>query len=195
MPTLHIEHPITDLTTWMSGPSKPPPTRGMRSACVPNTCATPFGDLTSIVVDLDFDTAEQAETFLEFLRTHIWAVPERSPALAGTPETMILEDVTLPGRQEDGTGTAWLTIVNWPGGTLDTFDALEASHGDNEHTGLVARYCSQQPDALRIVAVWKSEEHADRFFEHLPDANRARLAPAGIASVAAFAAQRTYRTT
>jgi hypothetical protein len=30
---------------------------------------------------------------LDFLQKVVWAIPENAPALAGTPETMILEDV------------------------------------------------------------------------------------------------------
>jgi hypothetical protein len=97
MPTLHIEHLISDLATWVAAFGAAAGLRdqtGVRAERVRH----PVGDPTSIVVDLDFDTAEQAETFLELLRTKIWAAPERSPALAGTPETTILEDVHLPSR-------------------------------------------------------------------------------------------------
>lgn len=44
-----------------------------------------------MVIDLDFDTTDEATAFLGFLNTKVWAIPENAPALAGTPETMILE--------------------------------------------------------------------------------------------------------
>ena len=46
-----------------------------------------------IVVDLDFATADEASAFLGFLTEQVWAIPDNAPALAGTPNTMILEDV------------------------------------------------------------------------------------------------------
>ena len=48
-----------------------------------------------MVIDLDFDTTAEAEKFLGFLKGQIWGIRENSPALAGTPETMILETVTI----------------------------------------------------------------------------------------------------
>ena len=98
MTSLHIEHPITDLTTWTTAFAAAADIRrqiGVRAEQVRH----PVGDPTFIVVDLEFDAVEQAETFLDFLRTQIWAVPENSPALAGTPETKILEPVDLISPQ------------------------------------------------------------------------------------------------
>jgi len=46
-----------------------------------------------VVVDLGFDTVAEAETFLAFLRANVWRVSENSPALAGTPQTRILQAV------------------------------------------------------------------------------------------------------
>ena len=94
--------------------------------------------------------------------------------------------------QIDEPALAWLTIVDWPGGRLETFDLFDATHDDHEHSGLTARYCTQLPDGLRIVAVWDSEEAADRFFENLPAANKARLAPHGAPARSAFPAHRVY---
>jgi hypothetical protein len=44
-------------------------------------------------VDLEFGTVGEAKAFLGFLRDGVWAIPENAPALAGAPETMILERV------------------------------------------------------------------------------------------------------
>jgi hypothetical protein len=44
-----------------------------------------------VVIDLDFDTAGEAQSFQSFLTTQVWARPENSPGLAGTPESMVLE--------------------------------------------------------------------------------------------------------
>lgn len=90
MTTLHIEHPITDFDTWNAAFRRFDDARrgaGVRASRV----LRPVGDPQYVVVDLDFDTAEQAQSFLQFLTTRVWAVPESSPALAGTPRTAVLE--------------------------------------------------------------------------------------------------------
>jgi len=48
-------------------------------------------DAHYVVVDLDFQTAGEAEKFLDFLRTTVWASPENAPALAGTPQPKTLD--------------------------------------------------------------------------------------------------------
>jgi hypothetical protein len=48
-----------------------------------------------VVIDLDFDTIGEAQSFLGFLTTQVWTNPENSPGLAGTPETMILEPAAI----------------------------------------------------------------------------------------------------
>jgi hypothetical protein len=44
-----------------------------------------------VVIDLDFDSTDEVQSFLGFLSTQVWTNPENSPGRAGTPETMILE--------------------------------------------------------------------------------------------------------
>jgi hypothetical protein len=51
-----------------------------------------------LTVDLEFDTAGRAEEFATFLHQHVWSSPASSPALAGHPQTQILE----LKRSEDG---------------------------------------------------------------------------------------------
>ena len=97
---------------------------------------------------------------------------------------------TRPANDEPA--LAWLTIVDWPGGRLETFDLFDTTHDDHEHAGLIARYCTQLPDILRIVAVWESEEAADRFFENHSADNKTRLAPDGPPARSSFPAHRAY---
>lgn len=97
---------------------------------------------------------------------------------------------TRPAIEEPA--LAWVTIVDWPGGRLETLDLFDASHDDHDHAGLTARYCSQLPDALRIIAIWESEKAAERFFENLPPDNKARLAPDGTPVRSAFPAHRVH---
>lgn len=90
MATLHIEHPITDFDTWVSAFNRFADVRreaGVRAQRVQR----PVDDPMYVVIDFDFDTTEEAEAFLHFLNTKVWAIRENAPALVGTPETMILE--------------------------------------------------------------------------------------------------------
>ena len=90
MVTLHIEHPITDYPTWRAafdGFADVRRASGVRAERV----ARPVDDHASIVIDLDFDRAEEAARFLDFLRTQVWSSPSAAPALAGAPRTAILE--------------------------------------------------------------------------------------------------------
>ncbi len=92
MPTLHIEHRITDFDTWTAAFDRLGSVRhdaGVRAQRVQR----PVDDPTYVVIDLDFDTRDEATAFLHFLKTKVWASPENAPALAGTPETMILEPI------------------------------------------------------------------------------------------------------
>ena len=89
MVTLHIEHPITDFETWkgaFDGFADARRQAGVRSELVQQ----PLDDPADVVVDLGFDTADEAAAFLQFLESVVWAIPENAPALAGTPKTMIL---------------------------------------------------------------------------------------------------------
>jgi hypothetical protein len=90
--TLHIEHAITDLDTWLSafkGLASARRGAGVRAERI----RQPVDNPSYIVVDLEFATADEASAFLGFLKERVWAIPDNAPALAGTPNTMILEDV------------------------------------------------------------------------------------------------------
>jgi hypothetical protein len=92
MPILHIEHDITDLDTWLSAFRSVGEARrkaGVRAEIVQQ----PVDNAGYIVVDLDFETVNQAEAFLGFLKENVWAIPENAPALAGSPKTMILQAI------------------------------------------------------------------------------------------------------
>jgi hypothetical protein len=90
LPTLHIEHPITDYEVWSSafdGFAEARSRAGVRGHRVQH----PVDDRKYIVIDLDFDSTEQAAAFLDFLKTQVWATQDNSPGLAGTPTALILE--------------------------------------------------------------------------------------------------------
>jgi hypothetical protein len=90
MPTLHIEHPITDFDIWNTAFGRLADVRrkaGVRAQRVQR----PVDNPRYVVIDLDFDTTDEAATFLRFLNTQVWKIRENAPALAGTPATLILE--------------------------------------------------------------------------------------------------------
>jgi hypothetical protein len=86
----------------------------------------------------------------------------------------------------------WITIADWPGGKVEVFDEEHEKHGNPE--GLIARYVGGSGNALRVLAVWESQEAAQRFFSTMPETAAARLAPDtnGVPTVSAFSADRAY---
>jgi len=89
MQTLRIEHPITEFAQWKRAFDAVADTRteaGVRSHRV----LRPTDDDHYVLVDLDFDTVDQATAFLGFLRSRIWSSHTSSPALAGAPVTRLL---------------------------------------------------------------------------------------------------------
>jgi len=93
--TLHIEHPISDLDTWLGAFTRFEDARkkaGVRAQRV----SQPVDDDKYIYVELDFDSIEQAEGFKGFLETKVWANAEASPALEGKPKARVLTEVSTP---------------------------------------------------------------------------------------------------
>ncbi|MEZ5141676.1 MAG: hypothetical protein R2726_04040 [Acidimicrobiales bacterium] len=94
MATLRIEHPITDFDTWAAAFGRFADVRrgaGVRAERVHR----PVDDAAYVLVDLDFDSSDEAEGFRELLETQIWAVPANAPALAGAPRTRILRPAVV----------------------------------------------------------------------------------------------------
>ena len=88
MTTLHIQHQISDLTTWRAGFDRAAGLRrdgGVRGFEV----RQPIGDPNYVVIDLLFDDAPAAEAFLIELQK-IW---QSAPALVGEPTTRVLESI------------------------------------------------------------------------------------------------------
>lgn len=94
MTTLHIEHAVVDFELWSSAFDRFADFRtkaGVRGQRVQQ----PVDDPQYVVIDLDFDTIDEAEAFLAFLQEKVWSTPDNSPALIGTPQTRILEPVRV----------------------------------------------------------------------------------------------------
>jgi hypothetical protein len=92
MATLHIEHPITDLETWLgafAGFAEVRRNAGVKAERVHQ----PIDDDKYIYVELDFESADEAESFKGFLETKVWSSPDASPALGGTPRARVLRKV------------------------------------------------------------------------------------------------------
>jgi hypothetical protein len=90
MATLHIEHPITEFDTWNAAFARFADAR-RRAGVRQQRIQRPVGNPAYVVIDLDFDTVGEAEKFLGFLEQNVWASSENAPALAGKPQTQILE--------------------------------------------------------------------------------------------------------
>jgi hypothetical protein len=60
-------------------------------ACAAIVSSSRIDDPRQVVIDLDFDTTDQARRFLH--QTTVWASPQNAPALVGAPHTRILQPV------------------------------------------------------------------------------------------------------
>ena len=90
MATLRIEHAIHDYDAWQQAFDSFAEARmkaGVRSLAI----RQPVDDPKYLMLDLEFDTAAQAEAFATFLHRRVWSSPTSSPALAGAAQTRILD--------------------------------------------------------------------------------------------------------
>ena len=92
MSTLRIEHPVTDLDVWRAAFGRFADRRRQGGVSAERV-QQPVDDDHYVLIDLDFPTREQAERFRGFLESTVWASRDSSPALAGAPQTRILEPV------------------------------------------------------------------------------------------------------
>ncbi|MBK8998559.1 MAG: hypothetical protein IPM35_22795 [Myxococcales bacterium] len=89
MITLHIEHPISDFTTWKAAFDRAAPLRaqgGVRAYDIHQ----PVDDPAYVVVRLELDDEASARAFLAKLE-QLWKNPEATPALRGVPRARILD--------------------------------------------------------------------------------------------------------
>jgi hypothetical protein len=97
MATLHIEHAISDLRTWLAAFDRF--TNARREAGVlGERIHQPVDDDKYIIVDLEFNTIDDAAKFKEFLQEVVWQSRELSPGLAGTPIARVLKPVDTGAR-------------------------------------------------------------------------------------------------
>ena len=91
MPTLRIEHAISDYDTWKAAFDRDPAGReasGVRRHAIHR----PVDDAKYVLIDLDFDSVADAEALLARLQG-VWQSTVAAPALAGRPRTRIIDTV------------------------------------------------------------------------------------------------------
>jgi len=91
VPILRLEHAISDFDVWKAAFDRDPVHReqsGVRSYQV----YRPLDDRNYIAVDLEFDTAAEAERF-QVVLGQLWQSAQAAPALMGTPQVRIVEPV------------------------------------------------------------------------------------------------------
>jgi hypothetical protein len=96
MATLHIEHAITDLATWLQAFNSFGDAR-TGAGVIAQRVQQPAGNDRYIVVQLDFTDTDGALGFQQFLETVVWQSKDLSPGLDGTPTARVLEDVRTEG--------------------------------------------------------------------------------------------------
>ena len=96
MPTLHIEHAISDLGTWFGAFQQFEDAR-RQAGVTAQRIHQPVDDDNYILVQLDFDTLDAAERFKHFLESVVWRSGDLSPALAGTPRARVLREAEADG--------------------------------------------------------------------------------------------------
>lgn len=71
MATLHIEHPISDLSTWLTTFDRFADAR-REAGVIEQRVHQPIDDDEYIVVDLEFESVDGAAKFKDFLETVVW---------------------------------------------------------------------------------------------------------------------------
>jgi hypothetical protein len=89
MPTLLIEHAISDYDTWHDAFGRFA-ARRKEGGVVRERIMQPVDDPHYVLVDLEFATLEAAERFRLFLQTQVWSTPANAPALVGSPQARIV---------------------------------------------------------------------------------------------------------
>jgi hypothetical protein len=92
MASLHIEHAITDLDTWLRTFDAFAAAR-RRAGVLEERISQPVGDPHYIVIDLTFESVSAAQDFRSFLVERVWSSSESAPALAGPPRAVVLRPV------------------------------------------------------------------------------------------------------
>ena len=88
MPTLLIEHSISDFDQWYDAFMRFAERR-VEAGVTGERILQPVDDPHYVLIDLEFATLSEAQGFLQFLESHVWSTPANSPALVGGPRARI----------------------------------------------------------------------------------------------------------
>ena len=87
---LSIEHAISDFPTWEAAFDHFSEARA-KAGVLAQRIRRPVNDDHYVLVELDFETVENATAFRQFLFDVVWSNTDASPALAGAPTARVLE--------------------------------------------------------------------------------------------------------
>ena len=96
MVTLHIEHPISDLKSWLAAFARFAEAR-QKAGVRAHRVYQPIDDDKYIVLDLDFDAVDDAVRFKKFLESNVWSSRDASPGLSGIPQARLQQSVSTEG--------------------------------------------------------------------------------------------------
>ncbi len=103
MASLHIEHAISDLDTWLRTFNAFAGAR-RRGGVLEERISQPVDDPNYIVIDLTFESVSAAEDFRSFLVERVWSCSESAPALVGRPCAVVLQPVAINATEPPANG-------------------------------------------------------------------------------------------
>jgi hypothetical protein len=89
MHVLQIEHPVRDFDTWKAAFDRFSEKR-QQSGVRRHQVLRPTEDPDYVVIELEFGSPNEAESFLARLRREVWSSREAAPALMGDPQTRVV---------------------------------------------------------------------------------------------------------
>jgi hypothetical protein len=87
MYALRIEYPVADYDAWKAAFDRDLLDR-QGSGVRRNRVLRPTDDPNYVMIDLDFDDASEAESYLSALRRQVYSPPETSPTSVGEPQVV-----------------------------------------------------------------------------------------------------------
>jgi heme-degrading monooxygenase HmoA len=92
MHILGIEHQIRDFNSWKAAFDRDPIGR-QQSGVRGHRVLRPIDDPNYVMLDLEFESASEAEAFRDALQRDVWRSRQAASALVGSPQTRIIEAV------------------------------------------------------------------------------------------------------
>lgn len=94
MPTLLVEHSISDFDTWHAAFERFA-ARRKEGGVLRERILQPVDDPHYVIIDLEFATLEAAQRFKQFLENQVWSSRANSPALVGNPRARIADTAPI----------------------------------------------------------------------------------------------------